>query len=274
MDSSSLLGMHVIIKQAVSWNKNDQTKLKGYSVISRKRSFREAGLWFNKSRLLWRSLGCSVVTILFGHQERHTFSVRTKHETVKWILILADTTGQLVLWRFRVSEFRFPVILEAVVKIHSADKLLHLDTVKRIPTDWTMDYRRWGALVEQRGGNINDDGDRDSDFFFICHRCNGTDEMNRRTPLQVAVIIHAETTFTATEKRWHLKPFHMHCFKILKDKELLRLSDFMSIFYGAATMVSRYDEPKCTEHCTSQTLSRYGPVYCICQTRRPYLDIN
>lgn len=49
----------------------------------------------------------------------HWFAICTKHETLKWILNLVDSTGWLIWWRLRLSEFVFKVVHRADV-IHQA----------------------------------------------------------------------------------------------------------------------------------------------------------
>ena len=49
------------------------------------------------------------VTKLRPYIERLTFTVRTDHDALRWLMTISDSTGSLVRWRLRLSEFDLTV---------------------------------------------------------------------------------------------------------------------------------------------------------------------
>ena len=49
------------------------------------------------------------VTTLRPYIERETFTVRTEHDALRWLMTLTDSSGRLMRWRLRLSEFDFTI---------------------------------------------------------------------------------------------------------------------------------------------------------------------
>ena len=54
------------------------------------------------------SVVCSVTT-LSPYIEGLTFTVRTDHDALRWLMKISDSTGRLMRWRLRLSVFDFTV---------------------------------------------------------------------------------------------------------------------------------------------------------------------
>jgi len=56
------------------------------------------------------------------------FTLRTDHESLRWILNLSDASGKLQRWRLRLLEFEFDVVHRPGIKHQAADALSRLNT--------------------------------------------------------------------------------------------------------------------------------------------------
>ena len=68
------------------------------------------------------------ILLLRPYLEGQRFTVRTDHDSLKWVLNLADAKGRLARWRLRLSEFDFDVEHRAGVKHQAADALSRMET--------------------------------------------------------------------------------------------------------------------------------------------------
>lgn len=71
------------------------------------------------------------VLVLRPYLEVNQFSIRTDHNCLKWISILADAHGRLGRWHLHLLKFEFDVVHRAVVKHQAANAL------SRMPADIT-----------------------------------------------------------------------------------------------------------------------------------------
>lgn len=69
------------------------------------------------------------VQLLRPYMEGTLFTIPPHHDALKWILILADTTGKLAQWRLRSFEMTFDVLHRARIERQASN------AVSQIPTD-------------------------------------------------------------------------------------------------------------------------------------------
>lgn len=75
------------------------------------------------------------VLLLRPYLEGTRITIRTSHDSLKWILNMSYACGGLAQWRLRLSKFDFNVAHEAGVKYEGADPLLRLRTDGEKSTD-------------------------------------------------------------------------------------------------------------------------------------------
>ena len=68
------------------------------------------------------------ILLLRPYLEGQRFTVRTDHDSLRWVLNLADAKGRLARWRLRLSEYDFVVEHRAGIKHQAADALSRLET--------------------------------------------------------------------------------------------------------------------------------------------------
>ena len=68
------------------------------------------------------------ILLLRPYLEGQRFTVRTDHDSLRWVLNLADAKGRLARWRLRLSEFDFDVEHRAGIKHQAADALSRMTT--------------------------------------------------------------------------------------------------------------------------------------------------
>ena len=61
--------------------------------------------------------------------EGQRFTLRTDHDSLRWIMNLSDASGRLQRWRLRLADFEYDVVHRAGIKHQAADAL------SRMPTD-------------------------------------------------------------------------------------------------------------------------------------------
>ena len=68
------------------------------------------------------------VLLLRPYLEGAPFVIRTDHDSLRWLLNIADVSGRLARWRLRLSEFDFEVVHRPGVKHQAADALSRMQT--------------------------------------------------------------------------------------------------------------------------------------------------
>lgn len=108
------------------WSKSPTTAERNYSATERECLF-----------VVW------AITTVQPYIEGFTFTVRTDHDTLRWLLTISDVTGRLMRWRLRLSEFDFTISyrLGLVHQVPDAlSRILTPEGVDIIPVDDEISY--------------------------------------------------------------------------------------------------------------------------------------
>lgn len=78
--------------------------------------------------------------MLRPYLESTCFPIRTGHESLKWILNLANGTGQMALWHLRLCEFKFDAFHRAGIthQAVSALSLLQTSSARTDPIEYDL----------------------------------------------------------------------------------------------------------------------------------------
>ena len=82
--------------------------------------------------------------------DRQRFLIRTDHQALRWIYSVTDSSGRLMRWRLRFSEYTFDMVYKPGASHHLPDFLLHASTVA--PIEDIHDHVPCLALAETANG--------------------------------------------------------------------------------------------------------------------------